>query len=155
MATLISPLLSIPAVVALGLDLDEAVENDEFAPVVYLLDSAGAGFGYRYEWEGFGPFSDELTSDLAHMTDEDFVEAERLELSEGLQGAVEKVKPLVTPPRALRLSRPEWLWLLVAVHFLERRSGLDLGNGKNPPFVTAHFDQQAINAAKERIGDLP
>src|SRR5438045_9055934 len=114
MPTLTPPLHSIPATIALGLDFAEAVESDELEPVIYLLDQAGGGFGYRYEWEQLGPFSSELVRDLSHLSDRDVEDGRNLtedELDDDLRKAIERVSPLIEPPGGLGLSRPAWLYL--------------------------------------------
>lgn len=153
MSTLTPTRHSITAIMALGLDFQESLAQDELEPIVYLLDQAGGRFGYRYEWEELGPFSAELVRDLTHLSDRDIDEASQLseaDLDDDLQTAVERVKPLIEPPGS-KLTRAGWLRLLAAVHFLESRTKLEVGNGRRVPFVDSHFDDEAIRAAKERL----
>jgi hypothetical protein len=144
----------LPAVAALGLDVEKAVYDEELEPLVYLLASAGAELGYHFEWEVFGPYSGELVRDLSEITDQDLTDSDLIDhsnLDPELVEPVERVRALVEPPASLGLKRSKWLRLLAAVHFLEQRSGIEVGNGKRVPFVNRHFDETDIAAAKERL----
>jgi hypothetical protein len=144
---------AVQAVAALGLDVDEAVQQGQIDAPIYLLDQAGAGFGYRYRWEAYGPFSEDLASELTELSVDD-VEADS-ELDEHVRNAVARVRPLLeVPPTLGDLQTYTWLRLLASVHFLQNSSRLEVTNGHTPPFVARNFEDQAVEAAKETLRSL-
>ena len=119
----------VPAVKALGVDVREAVELGEADAFVYLLDQAGAGWGYRYEWERYGPFSEALAADLVALTEED-LQADA-ELDEATMKAVERVRPLMSLPSGVQ--QYTWIRLLASLDFLQRYAGTPLATTARPP----------------------
>lgn len=140
----------IPAVGALGIDARSALERGEIDAPIYLLDQAGAGFGYSYEWERYGPFSETLAADLVELTDEDL--GVRSDHDPEVRHAVELVRPLIEPPAGLKQFT--WIRLLAAMDFLQRYSGGSLRSRVRPAYIEANFEQSAINAAVERLQDF-
>ena len=147
-----APSQMVSAIQAAGVEIQDALSGQAAEPLVYLLDSAGAGFGYAYEWDAFGPHSRELAAHIADLTPED-LEAEQ-DPDEPVSSAAERVRAVLDPPDATGLSRPVWLRLLAAVDYLQREAGLDLTNGDRPPYVERNFEESAIAAAKESVGRL-
>lgn len=141
----------VPAVKALGVDVREAVELGEADAFVYLLDQAGAGWGYRYEWERYGPFSEALAADLVALTEED-LQADA-ELDEATMKAVERVRPLMSLPSGVQ--QYTWIRLLASLDFLQRYAGTPLATTARPPYIEGHFEQAAIHAAVERLQRCP
>jgi hypothetical protein len=137
----------VPAIKALGVDAADALERGEMDAVVYLLDQAGAGWGYRYEWERYGPFSEALAADLVALTDHD------LEVSENVDGsieeAVEQVRLLIDPPRGVQ--QYTWIRLLASLDFLRRYAGTPLSSNSRPPYIESSFEQPITEAAVERL----
>lgn len=140
-----APSQMISAIKAAGVEVQDALREQAAEPLVYLLDSAGAGFGYLYEWDAFGPHSHELAADIADLTPENLEEAEELE--EPISGAAARVREALGQSNSLGLSQSSWLRLLAAVDYLQRQAGLDLTNGDRPPYVK-NFENRAIEAAK-------
>jgi hypothetical protein len=138
----------IPAVKALGIDAGDALRRHEIDTCIYLLDQAGAGFGYRYEWERYGPFSEALAADLVELTDEDLQESPPLETD--ARTAAEQVRDLLEP--AAGLSQFTWIRLLASLDFLQRFAGRSLtSSGVRPAYIEANFEEPAIAAAVERL----
>lgn len=148
MAVLTQATKLIPAVAALGIEPRIAIEQGEIDAAVYLLDQAGAGFGYRYEWERYGPFSETLGADLVELTDEDLQQAGKPDTA-ALE-AVHRVRPLVDPPGA-SLRPFTWIRLLAALDFLQRYVGRAMTSGGRPAYIESNFEQPAIDAAIERL----
>lgn len=140
----------IPAVKALGIDARDALKRGEIDASIYLLDQAGAGFGYRYEWERYGPFSEALAADLVELTDEDL--DMRAELDSDAKAAVERVLGLLEP--AAGLKQFTWIRLLASLDFLQRFGGKPLTTRPRPPYIESNFEQPAIDAAIERLKDF-
>lgn len=137
------------AMQAAGIKVEDALHQRFAEPLVYLLDSAGAGFGYRYEWDPFGPRSPELAEDIADLTSADLEEKPGLE--ERVQRAAERVRTVIDTPR--RTSATDsigvWVQLLAAVDYLQTRAGFKLTNGDRPPYIERNFEERAVDAAKE------
>jgi hypothetical protein len=140
----------IAAVNALGIDAVTALERGEIDAPIYLLDQAGADFGYRYEWERFGPFSEALAADLVELTDEDIQIAE--EPAERVRAAIARVLPLVDPVPGIKQFT--WIRLLASLDFLQRFAGRPFGNGSRPAYIAANFEEPVIEAAIERLQDF-
>jgi hypothetical protein len=147
-----APSKMISAIRATGVDAQEALDEQMAEPLVYLLDSAGAGFGYSYEWDAFGPHSHELAADIADLTPENLAETDDLEGS--IDNAAHRVQIAMGPSESLGLSRSSWLRLLAAVDYLQWQAGLDLTNGDRPPYVKKNFEDRAIESAKQTATDL-
>lgn len=147
-----APTEMVSAIEAAGVEVKAALREQVAEPLVYLLDSAGAGFGYSYEWDAFGPHSNELAADIADLTDVDLERTE--ELDEPLKSAADRVREILDPPPSLGLDKAAWLRLVAAVDYLRRVAGLDLTNGDRPPYVKRNFEEPAIEAAKERAALL-
>lgn len=139
------------AVNALGISSRDALDAGEMDVIVYLLDNAGAAFGYRYEWERFGPFSESLAADLVDLADA--TPSARALLAANVDQAVRRVQSLVASP-APGLSEFTWIRLLASVHFLRHYAGLQVANGDRPAYLRNHFEDAAIANAKARIAEL-
>jgi hypothetical protein len=142
----------VPLLSALGLDGRKAIASGEVDPVVYLLEQAGADLGYSFEWERYGPFSQDLAADLVDMTPEDLEELG--ELDERVRGAVDRVRAIIEPEFP-DLTEFTWIRLLASVHFLQHVSGLRLDNGRRPPYLSGSlFEQRMIDEAVRRVAAL-
>lgn len=142
----------VSAIQAAGVEIHDALNEQATEPLVYLLDSAGAGFGYSYEWDAFGPHSRELAADIADLTPGDLTA--QTELEEPARAAAARVHAVVEVPATTGLPRSAWLRLLAAVDYLQREAGLDLTNGDRPPYVERRFEEGAIDAAKQSVASL-
>jgi hypothetical protein len=140
----------VPAVKAAGIDVQSALSCGEMDACVYLLDQAGAGFGYRYEWERYGPFSEALAADLVELTDEDLQGGSP---DDAAAVAARRVAQLAEP--AAGLSRLTWIRLLASVDFLMRFTGAPVSTGPRPAYIDANFEQPAIDAAVTRLKGFP
>ncbi|MGI8623512.1 MAG: hypothetical protein ACR2NB_08495 [Solirubrobacteraceae bacterium] len=141
----------ISAVNALGINARTALERGEIDAAIYLLDQAGADFGYRYEWERYGPFSETLAADVVELTDEDLLNP--ADTGEAVKAAVEHVRPLIEEPAA-GLKQFTWIRLLASLDFLQRFAGEELGAGGHPAYIEANFEQSVIETAIERLRDF-
>jgi len=151
MTTLAPAAQVVAAVNALGINSRDALAAGEMDVIVYLLDNAGAGLGYRFEWERFGPFSESLAADLVDLAN---ASPETVApLPANLAVAVERVRPLVVNP-APGVPELTWIRLLASVHFLQHFAGLPVVNGDRPAYLRNNFEDAAIAAAKARIADL-
>jgi hypothetical protein len=137
----------VPPVKALGIDVLEALEHGEIDAVIYLLDQAGAGWGYRYEWERYGPFSEALAADLVALTDQDLDVSG--DLDDTVEEAVQSVAALINPPGGVQQFT--WIRLLASLDFLQRFAGTPLSSRSRPPYIETSFEQSTINAAVERL----
>jgi len=141
----------IPALRSTGLSLEAIASGRHTQEFAYLLDRAGAGIGYRYKWDVYGPFSVDLAEDLGKI---DELEAAELQGNPwpGIDEAAEKVTAIATPPAGQ--TEEAWLRLLVCVDFLKHRSKVSLENGETPPFVRRNFQPDQIREAEERVQEL-
>jgi hypothetical protein len=146
-----APSQLISAIEAAGVEAKDALSEQAAEPLVYLLDTAGAKFGYSYEWDAFGPHSHELAADIADLTPENLKAAD--EVKEPISSAAARVRETLEQCAALGLSRASWLRLLAAVDYLQHQAGLDLTNGDRPPYVK-NFENRAIEAAKQAAAGL-
>jgi len=137
----------IPAIRAVGIDPEQALEKGELDATVYLLDQAGASFGYSYEWERYGPFSEALAADLAALTDQDL--AVREGLGPELKTAVDRVRPLIEP-RPAGVGEYTWIRLLASLDFLQRKAGIQIRGGELPGYMDT-FEQPILEAAIDRL----
>jgi hypothetical protein len=140
----------VPAVKALGIDAGDALERGEMDAAVYLLDQAGAGWGYRYEWERYGPFSEALAADLVALTDDDLAATDGLDPA--VQVAVGRVCPLLDAPPG-SVQPYTWIRLLASLDFLQRYAGTPLSSTARPPYIESSFEQPVIDAAVERLDE--
>lgn len=138
---------------SLGLSDREVASDQEVQQLVYLLDRAGAAFGYRYKWEVFGPYSVELATELAAVERPAAGDLDG-ELPEQVASAVARVEALLAPPANVELERPVWLRLLMCVDFASRRARLELSNGDRPQFLALNFTLEQINIARAELGKL-
>jgi len=142
----------VSALNALGLDTLSVLEAGEADPPVYLLEQAGAGFGYHFEWERYGPFSEALAADLVQLRADDLEHPD--DLDEHLAQVANRVREVIEPPLA-SLPRATWIRLLASVHFLTRYSGMRLTDGDRPAYLQSPpFEEGMIDTALERVGLL-
>jgi hypothetical protein len=134
-----------------GLSFEAIASGQRAQELVYLMDRAGAGLGYRYRWDIFGPFSAELAEDLRDV-DEETAEALAGDTAPEIRNAVARIQDVLEP--AGNLSTDSWLRLVICVDFLEYRSRVSVDNGDAPPIVSRHFDHEQIQAAKDRVFGL-
>jgi len=137
----------VPAVKALGIDVAEALERGEIDVVVYLLDQAGAGFGYRYEWERYGPFSPELAADLVELTNEDLKTSDAA-LEPDVSAAVLTVRPIIEPLPNVRQFT--WIRLLASLDFLQRYARVPV-DPSGSVHIGASFEESTVRAATKRL----
>jgi hypothetical protein len=141
----------VPALVSAGLDTSEIARGQGVQTAVYLLERAGANLGYRYGWEMFGPFSDDLASVLDDVN-ERTVDAYVCEPDGGVVDAAGRL-------RALRERRPGdlsdglWFRLLACVDFLENRATISLDNGSRPSYLLT-FGDATIAEARVAVADV-
>jgi hypothetical protein len=137
---------------AVGLSGRKVIEEGEADPIVFLLEEAGAGFGYQFEWERYGPFSEALASDLVELSAEDFEYPRALDGR--LKEVAQRVRDMIEPSLP-GLPCTTWIRLLAAVLFLQRYSGMQLDSGNRPPYLQAPpFEQSMIEAAVARVANL-
>ena len=146
----------IPAIKALGIDPRDALRAGEVDPAVYLLQEAGAQFGYRFEWERYGPFSEALAVDIGELTADDLETAvDPRDLPNDVASAAERVRVLIEPPRPAGLPEFTWIRLLASVHFLRRYAGVEVDNGDRPPYLQQPpFEQNTVALAVERVRSI-
>jgi hypothetical protein len=137
---------------AAGVEVKDALRQGFAEPLVYLLDSAGAGFGYRYSWDPFGPRSAELAEDIADLTEADLTEPSELDESE--ERAAKRVRAAVDAHPGAIESVAVWVQLLAAVDYLQSTAGLQLSNGDRPPYIERNFEERVVEAAKETARSL-
>lgn len=142
----------VPLLSALAIDRWEALRGGEVDPAIYLLQQAGADLGYRFAWERYGPFSEDLAADLVDLTEEDVDQPD--EFDESLRDAADRVLTVIEPTY-VGLSQLTWIRLLASVHFLEHFSGLKLDNGDRPAYLRrGEFEQSMIETAADRVANL-
>jgi hypothetical protein len=142
----------VPLLSALGIDPWDALKGGEVDPSIYLLQQAGADLGYRFEWERYGPFSQDLAVDLVDLSEGDVEQPDKLE--DSLTEAVDRVMAVIEPTYA-GLSKLTWIRLLASVHFLEYVSGLKVDNGDRPAYLRrGEFEQSMIETAADRVSNL-
>lgn len=152
MALLIAQNQLVSALNALGLDGRKLIEDGEAEPAIYLLEQAGARFGYRFEWERLGPFSAALAADLSRLSRADLDDPRSLEPDS--RQAAERVRGIIEPALP-ELSTETWVRLLASVHFLRQYAGLRLDRDDRPAYLERPpFEQTMIDAALVRIGTL-
>ena len=144
---------TIAALQAAGLSRSQIDSLDGVQQLVYLLDAAGAGFGYRFKWEMYGPFSTDLAEELGGLGSEEIARLSEEPVSEALVGPVERVKALLEP-QTEGLDRKQWRRLLCYVDFLQRRAHPAMLNGRMPMLLSKNFTAEQINAAKEALTAL-
>jgi hypothetical protein len=137
----------VPALKECGLTTDEIVGQRYVQETVYWLEHFGCNLGYRFKWELIGPFSRELAEDVEGL-DRATVDAAP---AGHISDAGEKVAALLDSPDELELAEAEWLRLLVAVDFVERRIPGATENGGAPAFIQLNYSPDAISAARDAV----
>lgn len=130
-----------------GVEVEDALGQGFAEPLIYLLDSAGAKFGYRYAWDPFGPRSPELAEDIADLTEADLTESS--ELDHSVEAAARRVRTAVDAAPQATESIAVWVQLLAAVDYLQGTAELQLENGDRPPYIQRNFEERVVEAAKE------
>lgn len=147
-----TPSALISALLQAGVDIHELAEDQALEPLVYLIETAGADLGYRFEWNAFGPYSSSLAADLADITDED-LETPAPHRADAQQAA-DRVRRLLAEGQPAQLERPTWIRLLAAVDYLQREAGMDLVDGVRPPYLQRNFEDETIKLAAARVERL-
>jgi hypothetical protein len=136
----------LPALKMCGLTTDDIVAQNTVQEIVYLLKQTGCELGYRFKWELFGPYSRELSEEICELNREVVDAAPTAPHSEG----TERLNELLRPPDELELRVPDWLRLVVAVDFVERRTPGATTNGGTPPYLSINYTGDAIAVAREK-----
>jgi hypothetical protein len=129
----------------LGLDARALIVSGRAEAPAYLLEQAGAGWGYRFEWESPCPFSQHLGLDIIELTPADLDSTDRL--SPQARAAVVRVAALLRSPR----DEPTSMNCLACVDFLRRYSGWHGDLGALPGMMTGLYTISAIEEAELRL----
>lgn len=147
----------LPAVRAAGYSDENPPSDEQVQTLVYLFERAGAQLGYRYTWDVGGPFSESL-AELWRSVRRRQVALEDVQVDDARDDTLDRAGEMVNQ---LREHKPEtvvdlssWLRLLTCVDFLERRSGVPLGNGSTPQFLERRYGRTAIDSARVTIQEV-
>lgn len=122
--------------IALKLYLDELGIKDDIDTVddrkciqkaIYLGQVSGVDLGYRFGWYLLGPYSPSLTKDYYSLAesllsgDEEYT---KKSLRENVRAILGNTKPLLKPPKSIKVPLDDWLEILSSLHFLRIVRGL-------------------------------
>lgn len=133
----------VPVLRTLTGDPLKVVEDGEADVLIYLVDQLGGNLGYSWEWERFGPFSEELAADLADLKADDFGPS-GVPARQAME-TIDRVKRVIDEPIA-GLDMYKTVRLLASVHFARTHM-----RESRPTFLKLYFPQGAIDKAIYRL----
>jgi len=141
----------VQGLVACGFTDSEIRCGTEIHPPIYLLQRAGYKGGsraYHFEWERFGPWSEDLGREYNEMSTPDLASIKECPPEELLVVA-ERINPLLNPPARSLLDRHTWLMLVASVEFLVTQSKQFSDNHSDRVSLIANrFSAEQVQMAK-------
>lgn len=142
----------------LGMSTSITTMNDRIAiqKAVCMVQEAGLQLGYSFNWYVRGPYSPSLASDYYNLSSMKGGAGKNLVLADFAKLAVEKIKPLISPPADVPLQQVFWMELLASIAYLRRRLRLSDEATRNKielskPNLFPHYERARDALASEGL----